>query len=296
MRAFRSLAILLGAAGLVRCSLLLDTNQLTAAGDRLADGSADGDAHPDAASSDGDAGEDSPGDSKPGDSGGLEAGDSEAQAGTYCETLVPKPTLCSDFDNVDFPAGWDTLSVWGKCKATLDTTLYVSPPRSFRATSPLFTTTGGCSSTLQRKFPAPQSSLVIDFDLLIVARDTGSTLDLVSVSMPASGGTEHAVLRLTPWAAEIKETVDLADGGTLYGGHPLPEIPSLGTWSHIHWSIDLTGTNATSNVTMNGVTTGDSLHMKDFLADPQISIGIGYVGAPADPCDFVFDNIVVDIK
>jgi hypothetical protein len=276
------------------CSLLIETDELANEGAQSStgDASADVSSQPDSSGTGGtkDTGSDSPFASDSSDA----AGEADAPVLGFCEGLSP---LCSDFDLQNFPAGWDDHSEWGKCKGSIDNSDYTSSPRSFHCTTPvLIDNTDQCSTALIKEFAKPEALLRIEFDVLFDQLDSPNLIHLVTIDTGSTAGTDTTTLRIRTGEGLINETARPKEAGNLYSGHQFPNPPVIGQWSHIVWEIDFTGAKAYSNITVDGDTTGEELHMKPFLGELDIKLGIGFTDGASGPWEIHIDNLVVDVK
>jgi hypothetical protein len=166
----RIAAVTVGAA-VAACSLAIDTNELVSGEDGgHTDASAMNDVGADGPKTDGQAPDitlDAPFD-VPVEVGldGPDAADAPEVGGPFCSTLSPAPTLCSDFDQANLPAGWSSLSQWGSASGTLDSAESKSAPRSLLFVTPaLAQSTDQAAAYLLGSFPKPTTELRIELDL-----------------------------------------------------------------------------------------------------------------------------------
>ena len=231
----------------------------------------------------------------PDQTGGSGGADADADAGPFCASLNPAPTLCSDFDQQDLPAGWDGLAQWGGCVAVLDSGASVSAPRSLSITSPVLGDSEQCASALEGAFPQPTSTLVIELDVYVEVFDSPEWVHLVVVQLNGAEGFDEIVLRMRTNEASVTEGAILNDGGLLNSGHPVANVPAVGQWSHVRWELSFGGSTAFSNVNVNGTSSGDSIHAKSFVGPVDLQVGVAGVVGPLQSQVLRFDNIVVDV-
>jgi hypothetical protein len=220
----------------------------------------------------------------------------DVDAGTYCETLSPAPTICSDFDVQTLPAGWDSLSGFGSFQGVIDNLAFTSPLRSILFTTPVLADGDNGSRALSADIATPTKSISIEFDVLAESlNDTWTGLILLESSN--SNGSVTARLRVRSSGYDINESAEPAGGGPVeYEGHAISGTPSATTWQHVKWSVDLSGTNAFSNVDLDGTISGGDSLLKDYLDNPNLRIGIPYTEAPSVALKVRFDNIVVRVE
>jgi hypothetical protein len=220
----------------------------------------------------------------------------DVDAGTYCETLSPTPTICSDFDVQALPAGWDALSGYGAFTGVIDEENFTSPLRSIVFTTPVLAAGDSGSRALSAEIPTPTQSFSIEFDILAEALDDTWNWFIVLESS-SSNGTVTARFRARSGGYDIHESVEPAGGGPIeYGGHSISGTPSATTWQHVKWSVDLSGTNAFSNVDLDGMISGGGSLMKGYLDNPTLRIGIPHAQSPSVAQKLRFDNIVVRVQ
>jgi hypothetical protein len=217
---------------------------------------------------------------------------SDAPSGPFCATLSPKPTFCADFDDDDFPAGFDTLQKYGDANAVLDDGKLGDPARSFFASIPALAGTKDGAANLIKSFSLTPSQLRIEFDW------TPVTLD----------ATERGIAQIvfkndivTLWAktgyARVSETSTLADGGKEYASGSLSKAVVAGTKIHVRWLISIEASKSSSSVTIDTVAAGfTSLNAYKYKSSPQVKIGMLYVDAPSTGWSTRLDNVVIDVK
>lgn len=298
--------IFLGGALPIGCSLVIETDQLSnehtpssTGGSSGKDASNDVSLQPDGSGGNGGSGgtQDGALDSPVASDASDGAADADAPVLGFCESLSPQPTLCTDFDTQNFPAGWDTHPQWGKCKGFIDTEESTSSPRSFHCTTPLLVDAADqCATSLVKTFPKPTSLLRIEMDVFFKQLDSPDLIHLIELDTGNSAGSDTTTLRIRSGEGLINETGKPKEAGNLYSGHQFASPPAIGQWSHLVWTIDFSGAKAYSNVTVNGETSGHELYMKQFLDDVKVEVGIGFTQGPSGPWEIHIDNLVVDVK
>jgi hypothetical protein len=229
------------------------------------------------------------------DAAGGDSGESDSPPPPFCASLTPAPTLCSDFDEVDLPAGWEGITQWGDCGLVVDDQAYASPSRSISFTTLALADTEQCAASLDRTLAEPTTSLSIDFDILPQQLFDSEWLLLVLVQLDGVDGVDELHLRIRETYGDVAEDVTYPDGGKAYSNHPLPDVPPVGQWSHIRWELTFTGTTALSSATVNGKTTGDTILSKGFLGPAKVKLGFVGVSGVSGPWAARIDNIVINV-
>jgi hypothetical protein len=214
---------------------------------------------------------------------------SDGPAGPFCQRLSPKPTFCADFDQGDFPAGFDSVTTYGSGKSLLEGPLG-DPSRAFSASSPAISGSTQGAAALVKKLAKPIKQLRIEFDYLPVALDS-SERSICSIAV----GKDNLNLYVRNTGARVTEAATLPDGGTLYGGGTLAKGFTVGTKAHVKWVITVGAGTSASSVTLDGAAVEyDNVHVHDYPSPPQISIGMFFIAAPSPGWSARIDDVVFD--
>lgn len=284
-----------GVAGMSACSFLVGTDELVNGEPDASHADVGADAPTKDVVTDGDGShQDSPADAK------LDApADSvveDVDAGTYCETLSPIPTICSDFDVQTLPAGWDTLAGFGGFAGVIDEGGATSPPRSILFTTPVLADGDSGSRALLANLGTPTKSISIEFDLLPEVLN-GSLTWLITLEMGSSAGVAIARLRAWKNGFDVNESAVPSDGGPNdYAGYSVTGTPTPSVWQHVKWDVDFSGANAFSNVDLDGTISGGGSLLKDYLADATLKLGVTFAETPSVAQKIRYDNIVVRVE
>jgi hypothetical protein len=236
-------------------------------------------------------------------------------ASTFCVSLLPKPTFCEDFDEVDagtFPPGWMAYQQGGSLR--VDRAAFVSPPAALRADVMPLAPFQPLSVKLQRQFPVAAAPSWLDFDLAVlpVAADTTAgnrlvvtALDFVDaasnrytfqIALQQNGGS------LGVW---FEEQAAFAGGGAQnYLSHAAIESIGIGQWVQIHVSVVLTQGGGTARVLFDGrpevevpiATDGDggldpTLAILLGATTVVINLGSNYESEPSTGWTIEYDNV-----
>lgn len=218
---------------------------------------------------------------------------SDAATGSFCQRLSPKPTFCADFDQGDFPAGFDSLTSYGAGKSVLDDGAPGDPARSFYASTGALSGSTQAAGALEKKLAAfPKATLRIEFDYLPVALDSNER-SLVGVTF----GKDAVNLFVKTSGARVAEAGALSDGGTVYGGGNLAKGFTVGKKTHVKWVISVGNGTSSSSVTLDtDAVEFDSLHVHNYPSAPEISLGMVFVSAPSSGWGARVDNVVYDLQ
>ncbi len=216
---------------------------------------------------------------------GADAGD----AARFCESQIPTPFLCADFDGTDLLEGW-TGQTTSAGSLVEDDAGFKSPPASLLAAAIRDGGNGGPLPTalLYKSFTRTVTSVHLELD---VQPNGSTTEEYASVQIGAFAltlGIEMNGLHF------VEEKVPGADGGPPKL-HPFTSPFVSGTWYHVVLDATLTGTRMV-DVHVNGV------HV--LAADPLV-LSTDPVGAGTFRCGLLFvepgafstrfDNVVLNL-
>jgi hypothetical protein len=284
-----------GVAGMSACSLLVGTDELVNGGaDLQADVGVDAPTKDVATDVVDGSHQDSPADAKldvP-----VDNVVEDVDAGAYCESLSPAPTICSDFDVQNLPAGWDALSGFGGFQGVIDELNFTSPLRSILFTTPVLDSGDSGSRALLSNLGTPTKSISIEFDLLPEVLNSSLTW-LITLEMESSAGLAIARFRAWKNGFDVNESAVPSDGGPNdYSGHAITGTPTTGVWQHVKWELDFSGANAFSNVDLDGTISGGGSLLKGYLADATLKLGLTFAETPSVAQRIRYDNIVVRVE
>lgn len=274
MSAWRALVLLAvaPASAIAGCSLLVSTDGLSGSA-AVAPGNEGG---PDTSTA-GDGGAD------------VTADGADASALPFCDSLVPKPKLCADFDT-------GSLTDVGRISGgppVLDGTVARSPPRALLAT--VETNATNRYSKVVHDFPDTPTSFVASFDVYFEEYDATHDVELVSLQLRRSTSSSCIVdvsVRMNAW------TMDESCDGTpvLAVAHRSGLFMKLSRWTHIELATDFS--LRTFSLAVDGDKTFADAPIQPGLASgvPSLGIGIAYLQANATRSKARFDNVVFDYK
>lgn len=297
-----ALAVLgVASLALARCSVgvpkLSARKAGTDAGD--ADAPSTGDTGPDAPQA-GDTGVDAPpseaGPDAPATTDSGPDGQDSAPAG-YCASLSPTPGFCADFDTgaLDSQFSFDHTAGTGSLSA--DATTSVSPPDSFAAKLGKSSTNTGFAF-MTRVFSGTATQFKYGFELRLDGWPGGPAAGVLAAIVIDDGAADSHTLSLyvTGTYAALEESFATTDGGMAYLDHKLNWTPTLGVWTHVAFSVDLSA--KTCSVTVNGKAdlTGSALDPSWKVGPPAIDLGWSYVASQSAAWVAHYDNVVATWK
>lgn len=183
---------------------------------------------------------------------GARAGDADAAAGPYCQTVTPKPAFCDDFDQ-DQSSIWKAKYVDDGGTLGLDPTAFVSPPSSLRST---MLTSATCQyASYSRDFTLTFASRFrLAFDLAVghLAGDAGFVdgvaINEISLAGPGDNGRCGYYFSVSPGAASL--AIETSGTGRI---ELSPFIPTA-KWTHVELVVDKA--TSTAQVSIDGVDAG----------------------------------------
>jgi hypothetical protein len=277
----RAAALLLGslAAG---CSLLTDVGSLIAP-------AGDGGNGADAADA---ATRDSSSDARDDvDAAALDA----PPAGRFCDSVMPQPTFCDDFDVGMFGANWNMPNIVGPGAALSADAFARSPPTALRAAAG--TPLQQAYANITKDFSGTTRIIDYAFDLYVERKSTGSDpIEVCDVGVNANGDTYYVAVLLgnTDYVlAEHDPPMGNGESMSIPISSPLPTKK----WVRVAFRIDYAPAMGSPNVTfsIDGVV-GLSTALPAYGWKPGTAwaqAGIGWAGSGSTGGEVLVDNVVV---
>jgi hypothetical protein len=222
--------------------------------------------------------------------------------GPYCDSLVPKPSFCDDFERASASAlgSWDSRALSGGGVVTLDPSTRTPTGRELHVSIPVFPAGSVSVASLDRTFVAAQI-IKLSYALRIDAAPPqgAQQVMVVSVSPPASNGDFfHTYLFVAPDGVRLVEETFPAgsNAGGAFVQNTLAVPIVFGTWQRIDMTLVLT---APPRISLHV----DGMVAFDGAADPfyrpgvaGVSAGIHYTDTPSGPLSARVDDLYVDLK
>lgn len=212
----------------------------------------------------------------------------EAEAGRFCETLLPGPKVCEDFDGPSISSDWKRQVDPGT-SATVDDGGARSGAQSF-----LVTTDNSAKQTARLSFaiPAAVRKLHVTQDLRVDLRGGYAETAYVFVGpaafllrLPAAGGVPQFTAEAFPPSGEVPQhNVDI-DAATTFE-----------PWTHLDVQLDFGASPPAMTVRVDGaVVVAQDLEPDLYASAPaEVQVGIGYVDGDGKPWRVRFDNVTID--
>jgi hypothetical protein len=220
----------------------------------------------------------------------------------FCALLDPSPTFCADFDESSVDAGWSGVSLNGGT-VTLDTTSYVSPKASMRASMSPSTSSYGYAALVEN-FSAPIGASRLTFDLELVTIDTcGEYAKFLALTLDNAEDPPFALfLQLaSDDGGLILVEQDPVDGGANYPGYTITNSIETGKWTH--FEIDTLAAPGDGGIGQYQVSIDDASALAPVAPQspwaygvPQINVGVTGVNGPMGACVVRFDNVTFDME
>ncbi len=229
----------------------------------------------------------------PTDGGGTESG----PAVPYCQTVVPAPTFCDDFERSDVNGLWNNEVLGAGGQLAIDPSTRTAQGRELHATIPFFTGGGVSNAHLSRDLVSA-SAVTVSYALRIDSAPPQGVQQAMNVRILYDAGEFAATyLFIHPDNVTFVEQT-FPQGAAAMGvfmEHPLAHPVVFGTWQRITVTMTL-GASPRHTVTIDGMVAYDAAADPFFRAGkPQIAGGIDYSDAPTGPLSLRVDDLYVSL-
>ncbi len=247
----------LATAGLLSCSLLVDTSGLSDSPDGTPSDAAARDASADAPAL-------ADGDTPPADAA-TDASVPDADAGAPC---VGPGWFCDDFEGV-LGARWSSKDVSG------GTVTRVGDAKSgaFAMQAQVDALPGTNYANMVTVLPAAPSRIACDFELKVMDVPSNGEIDVIDIVTKSGGVTQSLYFASFDGKWGVYEYTDAGGGNAVDRGQPSTLAPAMGQWSHVHVETDF----ATLSMTIDGMAAPPLTGITPLPASTRsISFGITY--------------------
>ena len=228
------------------------------------------------------------------DSGDAHAPRDGAEVGapTWCDTRVPAPVFCDDFDRGELGARWDFFLKSPPGTAALDFTDARSSPNALTIVTGKIADAEFGSILLRKTVGGSPIRARLGFDVRVDATQTSGTLAIATLDL----ATDHLLtlyLRDDNPGSPGPALVEVPPGGAPPVRNALPVVPAVGQWTRVELDVDAAAGKAT--VRFDGKTILDGVALAaGATTKPTVRVGVLCSG-PADPYAFRFDNVALDV-
>lgn len=201
----------------------------------------------------------------------ADAAEADAEAGPFCESLAPKPTLCADFDDGK-PPDFDFGILLGD--ASVDMTFAKSPPGSLLALTQM--------NYIERYFPGDAKTITLSYAVRPGGADGGPPLTNFVIVSRIVAGNDPCSFDIAVAAKELEIQAPNPDGGEgLHEDYPLFRYPVAGEWTDVVMRLTDDGTGVTCSVDVGGEVTISPFKSicPNLGSGTRIDMGMIYGGA-----------------
>lgn len=146
---------------------------------------------------------------------------------------------------------------------------------------------------LLRVLPGPPSAMACDFDLKVVDLPSNGEVDVIGfITKSGAGVVQNLYFASFSGAWSVSEFTDKGGGNVIDRGQPLPVGPVVGQWTHVHFATDY----QTVSLSLDGgaaTTLGQLTPMN--VVSRNLELGITY-SSGAQPTSLLVDDLVCSMK
>jgi hypothetical protein len=213
---------------------------------------------------------------------------------TFCDTLNPRPSFCSDFDKTLPLYGFTSNYVETGCTAQLDTTTPKSAPASLHTSCGSLADQVFLHALYDEILTGPATTARLNFDVKLNTAITGGVNRHATIFRirygDGTGGARFFIEYGSYGGTEkVVETLIPAGGNPAYTDH-LTAMPAVGAWVHVDVQVVLSPTPRV-RLWLDGVQKIDDPVSPPYSTGaPTLQLGLD-IGGQIDPTDALFDNV-----
>jgi len=204
----------------------------------------------------------------------------------FCASLMPRPTICEDFDSEPPLDGWNVSEIGTGSNVATTTGTFRSAPAALRAEI------GSSPETrrayIDRSLGTVVSHARLGYSLYIDERPTSGELEVNVLRFNSAQGAGDFFLSVTP--ADVSYVQQRGDRTTI----PLSRSIPLKTWVRIELEVVLTGAK-TVTVRVDGIEAAKEPAIYAIPATPRVAAGITYTGSSPDAGVVLVDDLTFEI-
>jgi hypothetical protein len=237
---------------------------------------------------------------------------SDADGGTFCQRLKPRPAFCDDFDEDQTGAtafGWDYVHQ-SKGTLALDTMRPESPPACLMAqTVVVMTSPVTVDTAVYKALTLPPGATTfggtLDMYMRVDSVDTSGNIAVVAqfgLTDGNGGGKYYLQLVATsggnqPLALQLNEEFFATNPATgMPTNHDVTAVITPGLWTHVTLSVTvpLAGDAGTAVLGIDNqpMTIPITVEVAQFSA--ELGLGVLYSDTPSNGWQLAYDNVIFD--
>jgi hypothetical protein len=225
----------------------------------------------------------------------ADASTAQDAGGPWCMRMASSTaSFCRDFDSDDtlaYNAGWDNFWTTSDC-ASLAASDYASPPRSLLLSTPALAAGANAEQEQFDIYVSFKKLIQLQFALKLENFDQ-SAGDVSLVRVAYQSNRWWVSLDFQQSGGFLLEST-VGDGGALsQAQHPIAQ-PPLGVWTTVSLTVDLAGEVVSLSYDGTPILTSEAI-TAPVESNPalDITLGMNYLGPPAQPMQIYYDNILV---
>ncbi|HUS31462.1 MAG TPA: hypothetical protein VMZ53_23315 [Kofleriaceae bacterium] len=211
---------------------------------------------------------------------------------TFCETVMPPPTFCADFDSsLDPMVGFSSALLMNGGRVSVSPMAFSGRGSLESAFDDPPTPGQYTTATLIYEAQAPVSSIALDYEVYFPARPTsGSHIESQDIAIATASGTFFYDLDIFPNAPD-HFLQELSAGTFMVNNVNIPQV-STGVWHHVRMTLDLAAATHTFAIDGSTLSSGPT-NFPLIPGVPRLEAGINYeINSPTGNKIYV-DNLVL---
>jgi hypothetical protein len=224
----------------------------------------------------------------------ADAGD----GGRWCDSLVPAPMFCDDFDDQGFFSRWTNTLTANGGSVSRDTSAFQSAPNSLLSLAPA--SSSSVQAAVYLEATTTKSKVHAAYDMRIDARDPAVGYAEVNYIHFYTPGLEFAFyMRVynNTGPSTITSEAYLADGGIPSHDVPLAGSSTFAAWTRVDVDVDLASSTHMLTVKLDNQIAGQQVLESNLYAPGpvRVTVGTGYTGHPTTSAWTIrYDNATID--
>ena len=233
-------------------------------------------------------------------SAGKDGGGDAAAALPFCDSLVPQPTFCDDFERTSLLGAWDRRDLSGGGSVTLESSTRTPAGREMLAAIPVFPAGSVSIAALVHTLVDAQV-ITLSYSLRIDAAPAQGAQQVMLVNVSPSDGSGdafHTYLFVSPTGTVLVEETFPNSPGTMntFTQKTLSEPIVFGVWQRVQMTLKLSSPTRVT-LTVDGKTSFDDV-ADPFYRPGKVGVvaGVHYTSTPSGPLSLRVDDLTVDLQ